>query len=164
MEDSQISNRIDNTVTSINQTGGLTAHTINVNNAPLNLTPQELNDLNETQRKIMYRPSLVIHSKVIQGTNATLVKFRNDGFTARNLSVAVILVDRVAENIIVDKKNLEQYEVLCITIVGNLLQPTLANINISIAYEDVEGRRYQQHYTREGYQESVTHPELMAKA
>jgi hypothetical protein len=164
MENPPMSKVIDNTVTSNNQTGGLTAHTININNAPLDLTPKELNNLNETQRKIMHRPSLVIHSRVIQGTNATLVKFRNDGFIARNLSVAVILVDRVAENMIVDKKSLEQFEVLYITIVGDLLQQTLANINISIAYEDVEGRHYQQNYTREGYQESLTHPELIAKA
>jgi hypothetical protein len=57
----------------------------------------------------------------------------------------------------------EPGEVVCIILVGNLAQAALANITLSISYFDMDGRAYQQQYSKFGFYENLAKPEFFDK-
>jgi hypothetical protein len=133
----------------------------------LQVYESELDDYENSQRTLraqrlraFYRPQFSIHSKSLQTDSITIVKLRNDGYFASNICVVFPLADRKIENMFTNKSEFDTDEVLRITLVGNLLVP-FVSIQISISYNDITGRIYQQEFSKTGIHENLTSPELI---
>jgi hypothetical protein len=124
---------------------------------------QEKGDIiiEDHKRKIIVQPCLVLQNSTIQNNSITIINLRNKGLRAENINIIIPLIDRTIEKMIIDKHNLENDEAIKITLIGNLIEPVMAPLRVYLLYADIDGRRYQQEYSKYGPRESITQPELI---
>lgn len=150
-------------INSFNQSGGITAHTVNINNPSFALNDADQNALKNQHMRFFYRPSLVIYNRTIQTTEVSIIKLRNEGYIARKFSIIVPWINGIFGKLITSlppDDKLDTDEVLTITLVGNLVRPAVP-IQVVISFIDVVGRIYQQEYSKIGNKEEITRPQLL---
>ncbi|THU34208.1 hypothetical protein FAM09_24630 [Niastella caeni] len=122
----------------------------------------ELIERRVAESKAFHKPNLALHGRPIYSRELILARFRNTGYKAVKIFVVASIYDFSLDNLIIDKQSvLDTDEVVTITLVAKISLLNIVRCMINLSYEDVDGRRYQQHFTFSPEYAEITPPEML---
>jgi hypothetical protein len=111
--------------------------------------------LENKMRQLEVQPNFEIVSSEIE----QLIKFRNTGFTANKFIFTTVNTPYIM--LVPNKEEANTFEVVNLYLGDKFIEQYDTVFQVHFSYSDIDGRRYQQTYTRKQDIEKITLPELL---